>query len=1733
MSFILHVGPVRGNEVKWSHESDIHVAESSSRSESCQTSQSYASCFGLPYQDHNYGAPPPPSPPRSPVPKVNGHVEVEFVPAMDELLSAKEEIVDDSITRCICGYLHDDGYMICCDKCSVWQHIDCMGIDRNNIPDNYYCELCESKPVDVERAKFIQRKKREEIDTSATDTDPDEAANHLASLNRKSISPTKGKTPKQRRISKTKEKVSPRKSGVKNGRKLPKKEKENLKDVNKLTKVTQGSIQTAVKLVRKKRNMPLSVSPMVSRKDPWNCSFSPWVDRYEEAKENRYSADLKEILSATKINGIHNDIQMDVARLRVQLCYIADVQKNRKGLLAADQISPGQIVIEFKGKVLLRQQYFEENLFFKRLHPFVLFYSKYENYDLVVDASSFGSDARFVRRSCSPNAEVHHMVERGNISFFFHAKTNILQGTEITIPFDYNYQECSFCVECACLRNNCPVSKFWKKVKNAENITSKSPVKEKKTRKPSVSNTPGKKSTVANELTDKPSTPSTPEIQTVNSVEVVSRTRKSSSTEEKVRKNSTDDRSRKSSGSSVPTKVDDSLCPNNILPSPVKQSPDIKSHVYTRASFNIINVQKKIVPKEEPVEVISPKEPLVIPKFEPLPSGANTESQANSQTEDDAESAEKAHKKTREERKMEAILKAFEKLEKREERRKEALARIGVQRKSQDGKNPDSKSDDSKSEAPKSDDKDPETPEVKENVEDKPRKTENPAPDQPPVTSSVDIKVELKPEVPPIKVYRGKKSRKHGKRRSRINSTSVLEISSAGSVDESSNSNASTPCTPLPTSAPLPMSAEVIEASGGFKFLKTKKHLFNEWKSEKISDLKPAPNCKSEPLEVKVDETVFVTCLPSPRNAMEHLPRRNSQSAGCSNPSIAHQPAQKATIEHGSGSAKKRWLRQAMFETGPTVSESDNASPMSGGASPNPHLYSPGSSPPSDIITPLKKRRLARESLSLDQPATSTPSIMSSVQSGDSTSADSVPLVADLQDLQNKNGFMPLTPIIPADFSEHNIYLSKKFRHSSGHRDSTDIESDASESLIQSSTEHSVSMDSECDMKESPIKKSSAMDVLDKQEADNNSIMKTEPDHSEDKCSRAGNVTTKDKTDGTGSDCESCLQKNGESDAVMTECRSDSVDMESKPLVSDSTECIADDELLCDSQNTACDVEQSKSDPAADNETCVSSGTVDSSLTLKGAGNSGSNEVSESCVPSEVIKSNDDEVSCGSITKDTSVQDNVCSSNNIELCSATVENANVCDSVSHIEDERTNVQCDDSLFCVSSTGEGEGDETSDATSCVHSADSINVPDSQSENFVKLACDETSADSGFENLSGVSSTCAVESVQDISQSSAASLPNFSQSVVSTETEAQSSVQSTGPITAEDTSLAPTKKKVSLLEYRKRIKEKKQDNSNSSTPVKSFSSSLGTHMNNSRIASLQPLPLFSSLPSAAEKVSRKVKRLRKEGPRKPMSLTERLRQEFGLEESEEEDKDEEPSSDKNTTVIVAPAHSAVRPTTVPLGSCIPPAGRMLPRVPIRFPIGGQMVPGGSRPPPPPPRGGLRPMVCPLGTPRTLAPSVLPSRPIMSHSVSNRPTGPRPLVPQGPARRMPLTGHRPLVAGQVRNGSSPAPVNRPLLSQPQTAPRYPGSSEQQQQQLGVVSAIQSGASQNTQYIAQVTTPHSMPQVQQFEYNHGVQSSTVQWNHTPPQQHPSSVQSSIVSGSDVYSRKPNKVYPSSSNYY
>ncbi|XP_013788744.1 histone-lysine N-methyltransferase 2E-like, partial [Limulus polyphemus] len=125
----------------------------------------YPGCFGLPYQDHNYGAPPPPSPPVSPIPKVNVSIDEDTNFSVTSVTSTNnyDKVQDETITRCICGFNHDDEYMICCDKCCVWQHVDCMGLDRSNIPDTYLCEKCEPRKVNKQKAKALQARKKEQM----------------------------------------------------------------------------------------------------------------------------------------------------------------------------------------------------------------------------------------------------------------------------------------------------------------------------------------------------------------------------------------------------------------------------------------------------------------------------------------------------------------------------------------------------------------------------------------------------------------------------------------------------------------------------------------------------------------------------------------------------------------------------------------------------------------------------------------------------------------------------------------------------------------------------------------------------------------------------------------------------------------------------------------------------------------------------------------------------------------------------------------------------------------------------------------------------------------------------------------------------------------------------------------------------------------------------------------------------------------------------------------------------------------------------------------------------------------------------------------------------------------------------------------------------------------------------------------------------------------------------------
>ncbi|XP_062970206.1 histone-lysine N-methyltransferase SETD5 isoform X9 [Cynocephalus volans] len=210
----------------------------------------------------------------------------------------------------------------------------------------------------------------------------------------------------------------------------------------------------------------------------WENRIRLWTDQYEEAFTNQYSADVqnaleqhlhssKEFVGKPAILDTINKTELACnntvigSQMQLQLGRVTRVQKHRKILRAARDLALDTLIIEYRGKVMLRQQFEVNGHFFKKPYPFVLFYSKFNGVEMCVDARTFGNDARFIRRSCTPNAEVRHMIADGMIHLCIYAVSAITKDAEVTIAFDYEYNNCNYKVDCACHKGNrnCPIQK--------------------------------------------------------------------------------------------------------------------------------------------------------------------------------------------------------------------------------------------------------------------------------------------------------------------------------------------------------------------------------------------------------------------------------------------------------------------------------------------------------------------------------------------------------------------------------------------------------------------------------------------------------------------------------------------------------------------------------------------------------------------------------------------------------------------------------------------------------------------------------------------------------------------------------------------------------------------------------------------------------------------------------------------------------------------------------------------------------------------------------------------------------------------------------------------------------------------------------------------------------------------------------------------------------------------------
>ncbi|XP_041946446.1 histone-lysine N-methyltransferase SETD5 isoform X3 [Alosa sapidissima] len=439
-------------------EASPAVNQKSYSNHSCGNVQNHG-YRGLPYADHNYGAPPPPTPPASPLsqtiiprlelngvargryqsPHAHAHSHAHPRPdqehSADSETSSEEEEEEGSVPSawCHCS-LTQDGFLIKCESC--------RGLERRKALDG-------------------QRRKAENVsggESSGTESGDEEVSPSTVSYTATQHTPT-SITLTVNRVKRSKAKK--RKKSTDKSRTTPK--------AKKIKAFREGSRKS----MRMKNSTTEANALDENTVEGWETRIRQWTDQYEEALANQYSADVQTLLQLAKpsspapspdtINRTELACNNTVlsSQMQLQVGRVTRVQKHRKILRAARDLEPDTLIIEYRGKVMLKQQFEVNGHFFKKPYPFVLFYSKFNDVEMCVDARTFGNDARFIRRSCTPNAEVRHMISEGMIHLCIYAVSQITKDSEVTIGFDYEFNSCNYKVDCACHRGNqnCPVQK--------------------------------------------------------------------------------------------------------------------------------------------------------------------------------------------------------------------------------------------------------------------------------------------------------------------------------------------------------------------------------------------------------------------------------------------------------------------------------------------------------------------------------------------------------------------------------------------------------------------------------------------------------------------------------------------------------------------------------------------------------------------------------------------------------------------------------------------------------------------------------------------------------------------------------------------------------------------------------------------------------------------------------------------------------------------------------------------------------------------------------------------------------------------------------------------------------------------------------------------------------------------------------------------------------------------------
>ncbi|ROW14543.1 hypothetical protein VPNG_03198 [Cytospora leucostoma] len=383
--------------------------------------------------------------------------------ALEEPEKSKPQEEDDAgVIKCICKIPEDDGSTVYCEKCDTWQHILCYygesseGVNQEDF--DHSCADCSPRPLDRQHAVERQR------------------ARHGVQLAAKESNDKKTK----RASSKThKKKTKPSDLQLNGHTEVVKHGSPQDHPPTKKAKTSHKPSQSLGSLAPKrspshsapKANHGHPLSPATTPPDLPNDfelhTYTPqFLSLYDEADFQIVDYNKHANLKTTQTLSLwlqpgHPNFREDTGRdfgevmqttlpppLNPPLCIASKESPWSQGTILRRQYltTPCSIdkdvpMMELNGLVGLQREYCEdpENHWSELCAPmpFVFFPP---SLPLYIDTRKEGSSARYVRRSCKPNAQLDtYLANETEYHFWLVSDRPIAANEEVTLPWDFKF----------------------------------------------------------------------------------------------------------------------------------------------------------------------------------------------------------------------------------------------------------------------------------------------------------------------------------------------------------------------------------------------------------------------------------------------------------------------------------------------------------------------------------------------------------------------------------------------------------------------------------------------------------------------------------------------------------------------------------------------------------------------------------------------------------------------------------------------------------------------------------------------------------------------------------------------------------------------------------------------------------------------------------------------------------------------------------------------------------------------------------------------------------------------------------------------------------------------------------------------------------------------------------------------------------------------------------------------